>query len=64
MSGDAAHDDVSELKLSAKLNAFSITVCDQSCTIADIRVQGKVVFIEILDETDLARNRLFPSLLF
>ncbi|XP_074405827.1 intermembrane lipid transfer protein VPS13C isoform X1 [Zonotrichia albicollis] len=40
VSGDAAHDDVSELKLTAKLNAFSITVCDQICTIADIRVQG------------------------
>nr|XP_054497888.1 intermembrane lipid transfer protein VPS13C isoform X1 [Agelaius phoeniceus] len=38
--GDAAHEDVSELKLTAKLNAFSITVCDQSSTIADIRVQG------------------------
>ncbi|XP_058667729.1 intermembrane lipid transfer protein VPS13C [Ammospiza caudacuta] len=40
VSGDAACDDVSELKLTAKLNAFSITVCDQTCTIADIRVQG------------------------
>uniref|UniRef100_A0A8U8C327 Uncharacterized protein n=1 Tax=Geospiza parvula TaxID=87175 RepID=A0A8U8C327_GEOPR len=34
------HDDVSELKLTAKLNAFSITVCDQTCRIADIRIQG------------------------
>uniref|UniRef100_A0A674GCF0 Vacuolar protein sorting 13 homolog C n=1 Tax=Taeniopygia guttata TaxID=59729 RepID=A0A674GCF0_TAEGU len=33
-------DDVSELKLTAKLNAFSITVCDQTCRIADIRIQG------------------------
>ncbi|KAM7010642.1 intermembrane lipid transfer protein VPS13C [Passerculus sandwichensis] len=40
VSGDATCDDVSELKLTAKLNAFSITVCDQTCTIADIRVQG------------------------
>uniref|UniRef100_A0A8C0ZIH3 Vacuolar protein sorting-associated protein 13C-like n=1 Tax=Cyanistes caeruleus TaxID=156563 RepID=A0A8C0ZIH3_CYACU len=40
LSGDAAHDDVCELKLTAKLNAFSITVCDQTCRIADIRIQG------------------------
>uniref|UniRef100_A0A672URH3 Vacuolar protein sorting 13 homolog C n=1 Tax=Strigops habroptila TaxID=2489341 RepID=A0A672URH3_STRHB len=35
-----AHDDVCELKLTAKLNAFGITVCDQTCSIADIRIQG------------------------
>ncbi|XP_030353543.1 vacuolar protein sorting-associated protein 13C isoform X2 [Strigops habroptila] len=40
VSGDAAHDDVCELKLTAKLNAFGITVCDQTCSIADIRIQG------------------------
>ncbi|OWK58884.1 intermembrane lipid transfer protein VPS13C isoform X1 [Lonchura striata] len=40
VSGDAAQDDVSELKLTTKLNAFSITVCDQTCRIADIRIQG------------------------
>ncbi|NWI85207.1 VP13C protein, partial [Pitta sordida] len=40
VSGSAAHDDVCELRLTAKLNAFSITVCDQICRIADIRVQG------------------------
>uniref|UniRef100_A0A8C3ENX7 Vacuolar protein sorting 13 homolog C n=1 Tax=Corvus moneduloides TaxID=1196302 RepID=A0A8C3ENX7_CORMO len=40
VSSDAAHDDVCELKLTAKLNAFSITVCDQTCRIADIRIQG------------------------
>uniref|UniRef100_A0A672UTQ7 Vacuolar protein sorting 13 homolog C n=1 Tax=Strigops habroptila TaxID=2489341 RepID=A0A672UTQ7_STRHB len=40
LSGDAAHDDVCELKLTAKLNAFGITVCDQTCSIADIRIQG------------------------
>ncbi|XP_010138739.1 PREDICTED: vacuolar protein sorting-associated protein 13C, partial [Buceros rhinoceros silvestris] len=38
--GNAAHDDICELKLTAKLNAFNITVCDQSCGIADIRIQG------------------------
>lgn len=45
VSGGATHDDVCELKLTAKLNAFSITVCDQTCRIADIRIQGKVFFI-------------------
>ncbi|NXU49115.1 VP13C protein, partial [Turnix velox] len=39
-SSNAAHDDTYELKLTAQLNAFSITVCDQSCSIADIRIQG------------------------
>ncbi|XP_014800034.1 PREDICTED: vacuolar protein sorting-associated protein 13C isoform X2 [Calidris pugnax] len=37
---NAAHDDTYELKLTAKLNAFNITVCDQTCSIADIRIQG------------------------
>ncbi|XP_051484024.1 intermembrane lipid transfer protein VPS13C isoform X2 [Apus apus] len=36
----AAHDDIYELKLTAKLNAFGITVCDQTCSIADIRIKG------------------------
>ncbi|XP_062482305.1 intermembrane lipid transfer protein VPS13C isoform X1 [Pezoporus occidentalis] len=40
VSGNAAHDDICELKLTAKLNAFSITVCDQTCSLADIRIQG------------------------
>ncbi|XP_008938924.1 PREDICTED: vacuolar protein sorting-associated protein 13C, partial [Merops nubicus] len=40
VSASAAHDDICELKLTAKLNVFSITVCDQTCRIADIRVQG------------------------
>uniref|UniRef100_A0A8C3VAB0 Vacuolar protein sorting 13 homolog C n=1 Tax=Catharus ustulatus TaxID=91951 RepID=A0A8C3VAB0_CATUS len=34
------HDDVCELKVTAKLNAFSIAVCDQTCRIADIRIRG------------------------
>uniref|UniRef100_A0A8C4VEJ6 Vacuolar protein sorting 13 homolog C n=1 Tax=Falco tinnunculus TaxID=100819 RepID=A0A8C4VEJ6_FALTI len=37
---NAACDDICELKLTAKLNAFGITVCDQTCSIADIRIQG------------------------
>ncbi|XP_075288131.1 intermembrane lipid transfer protein VPS13C isoform X2 [Opisthocomus hoazin] len=40
VSSNAASDDICELKLTAKLNAFSITVCDQTCRIADIRIQG------------------------
>lgn len=41
VSSNAAHDDICELKLTAKLSAFSIMVCDQTCRIADIRIQGK-----------------------
>lgn len=41
VSDDAAHDDVCELKVTAKLNAFSIAVCDQTCRTADIRIRGK-----------------------
>uniref|UniRef100_A0A8C3HY10 Vacuolar protein sorting 13 homolog C n=1 Tax=Chrysemys picta bellii TaxID=8478 RepID=A0A8C3HY10_CHRPI len=37
---DAAHEDVYDLKLTAKLNAFNIFVCDQKCNIADIKIQG------------------------
>ncbi|KAF4791630.1 vacuolar protein sorting 13 C [Turdus rufiventris] len=40
VSDDAAHDDVCELKVTAKLHAFSIAVCDQTCRIADIRIRG------------------------
>ncbi|XP_047937223.2 intermembrane lipid transfer protein VPS13C isoform X1 [Anser cygnoides] len=40
VSGNATHDDICELKLTAKLNSFSISVCDQTCRIADIRIQG------------------------
>lgn len=41
VSSNAANEDTCELKLTAKLNAFNITVCDQTCSIADIRIQGK-----------------------
>ncbi|XP_075064457.1 intermembrane lipid transfer protein VPS13C isoform X2 [Mixophyes fleayi] len=33
-------EDIFDLKLSAKLNAFNIFVCDQMCNIADIKIQG------------------------
>ncbi|XP_061451865.1 intermembrane lipid transfer protein VPS13C isoform X2 [Rhineura floridana] len=36
----ATHDDGFDLKLSAKLSAFNILVCDQKGDIADIRIQG------------------------
>ncbi|XP_070618855.1 LOW QUALITY PROTEIN: intermembrane lipid transfer protein VPS13C [Erythrolamprus reginae] len=36
----AAPDDVFDLKLTAKLNAFNVLVCDQKANIADIRIQG------------------------
>ncbi|XP_031411140.1 vacuolar protein sorting-associated protein 13C isoform X2 [Meleagris gallopavo] len=39
-SGGTAHDNICELKLTANLNAFNISVCDQTCRIADIRIQG------------------------
>ncbi|XP_077174397.1 intermembrane lipid transfer protein VPS13C isoform X2 [Paroedura picta] len=36
----AAHDNVCDLKLTAKLNAFNVLVCDQKSETADIRIQG------------------------
>ncbi|XP_070809810.1 intermembrane lipid transfer protein VPS13C isoform X2 [Pituophis catenifer annectens] len=36
----AIPDDVFDLKLTAKLNAFNVLVCDQKADIADIRIQG------------------------
>uniref|UniRef100_A0A8C3T6F5 Vacuolar protein sorting 13 homolog C n=1 Tax=Chelydra serpentina TaxID=8475 RepID=A0A8C3T6F5_CHESE len=40
VSSGAAHKDVYDLKLTAKLNAFNVFVCDQKCNIADIKIQG------------------------
>nr|XP_048724050.1 intermembrane lipid transfer protein VPS13C isoform X3 [Caretta caretta] len=40
VSSGAAHEDVYDLKLTVKLNAFNIFVCDQKCNIADIKIQG------------------------
>uniref|UniRef100_A0A669PLF2 Vacuolar protein sorting 13 homolog C n=1 Tax=Phasianus colchicus TaxID=9054 RepID=A0A669PLF2_PHACC len=39
-SGSTTHDNICELKLTANLNAFNISICDQTCRIADIRIQG------------------------
>uniref|UniRef100_A0A670ZC06 Vacuolar protein sorting 13 homolog C n=1 Tax=Pseudonaja textilis TaxID=8673 RepID=A0A670ZC06_PSETE len=36
----ASPDDAFDLKLTAKLSAFNILVCDQKADIADIRIQG------------------------
>ncbi|XP_054859061.1 intermembrane lipid transfer protein VPS13C isoform X2 [Eublepharis macularius] len=35
-----AHDSVCDLKLTAKLNAFNVLICDQKSDIADMRIQG------------------------
>ncbi|KFO96709.1 Vacuolar protein sorting-associated protein 13C, partial [Calypte anna] len=47
VSSNAAHDDICELKLTAKLNAFGITVCDQICSIADIRIKGMDASVDV-----------------
>lgn len=46
-SGSTTHDNICELKLTANLNAFNISVCDQTCRIADIRIQGKVYYFRV-----------------
>ncbi|XP_073435523.1 intermembrane lipid transfer protein VPS13C isoform X2 [Dendrobates tinctorius] len=38
----AYEQDIIDLKLSATLNAFNIFVCDESCNIADVKIQGMV----------------------
>ncbi|XP_075432218.1 intermembrane lipid transfer protein VPS13C isoform X2 [Ascaphus truei] len=38
--GSTSREDAFDLKLSAKLNAFNIIVCDEKCNIADIKIQG------------------------
>ncbi|XP_053575277.1 LOW QUALITY PROTEIN: intermembrane lipid transfer protein VPS13C [Bombina bombina] len=39
-SATLAEEDIFNLKLSARLNAFNVFVCDELCKIADIRIQG------------------------
>ena len=41
VSSNSSQDDVFDLKVTAKLNAFNVFVCDQKCNIADIRIHGK-----------------------
>ncbi|CAI9176855.1 unnamed protein product [Rangifer tarandus platyrhynchus] len=40
VSSTSSQDDVFDLKVTAKLNAFNVFVCDQKCNIADIRIHG------------------------
>lgn len=63
-SSDAApaaipDDEVFDLKLTAKLNAFNVLVCDQKANIADIRIQGKRIWN---NARELKKNQLssFP----
>ncbi|XP_051829756.1 LOW QUALITY PROTEIN: intermembrane lipid transfer protein VPS13C [Antechinus flavipes] len=44
---DISHQDVFDLKITAKLNAFNVFVCDQKCNIADIKVQGMDASISV-----------------
>ncbi|KAM4675969.1 intermembrane lipid transfer protein VPS13C [Discoglossus pictus] len=49
-----SHEDTINLKLSAKLNAFNIFVCDEICDIADIRIKGMDTSISVQTrKTDL-----------
>lgn len=40
----SGNSDVIELKLMMMLEAFNVLVCDQSCSTADIKVQGRKEF--------------------
>ncbi|CAL8243628.1 unnamed protein product [Lota lota] len=40
MMGAAADTDVIDLKVVMQLGAFNVLVCDQSCSMADIKIQG------------------------
>lgn len=40
-AGSETDGDVIDLKLTAKLGAFNVLVCDENCDIADIRIRGK-----------------------
>ncbi|XP_058851035.1 intermembrane lipid transfer protein VPS13C-like isoform X2 [Acipenser ruthenus] len=39
-AGSETDGDVIDLKLTAKLGAFNVLVCDENCDIADIRIRG------------------------
>ncbi|XP_063305458.1 intermembrane lipid transfer protein VPS13C isoform X2 [Pelobates fuscus] len=43
----SAPEDAFILKLSAKLNAFNVFVCDEACNIADIRIQGMDASVDV-----------------
>ncbi|EPQ04529.1 Vacuolar protein sorting-associated protein 13C [Myotis brandtii] len=40
VSSNTSQDDVFDLKIMAELNSFNVLVCDQKCSIADIRIHG------------------------
>ena len=46
-SGVAADCDVIDLKVMMQLGAFNVLVCDQSCSMADIKIQGTMAAVEI-----------------
>ncbi|KGL81364.1 Vacuolar protein sorting-associated protein 13C, partial [Tinamus guttatus] len=50
--------DIYDLKLTAKLNAFRISVCGQTCRIADIRIRGMDASVAIKAKMIKAFSRL------
>ncbi|XP_077329347.1 intermembrane lipid transfer protein VPS13C isoform X3 [Lithobates pipiens] len=36
----STEEDIFDMKLSATLNAFNVFICDETCNVADIRIQG------------------------
>ncbi|XP_025857762.2 intermembrane lipid transfer protein VPS13C isoform X1 [Vulpes vulpes] len=47
VSSSTSQDDVFDLKVIAELNAFNVFVCDQKCSIADIRIRGMDASISV-----------------
>ncbi|KAM7158322.1 intermembrane lipid transfer protein VPS13C isoform 2-T2 [Molossus nigricans] len=47
VSSSASQDDVFDLKIMAELNSFNVVVCDQKCSIADIRIHGMDASISV-----------------
>ncbi|XP_036096076.1 vacuolar protein sorting-associated protein 13C isoform X1 [Molossus molossus] len=47
VSSSASQDDVFDLKVMAELNSFNVVVCDQKCSIADIRIHGMDASISV-----------------
>lgn len=56
-----AHDNVCDLKLTAKLNSFNILVCDQKTETADIRIQGKSIGSELNPTAPLSEGAFSPE---
>ncbi|ELK31334.1 Vacuolar protein sorting-associated protein 13C [Myotis davidii] len=47
VSSNTSQDDVFDLKIMAELNSFNVFVCDQKCSIADIRIHGMDASISV-----------------